>query len=42
MKAPHYLLQKSELYQMKDIHINDDWRKRLIAKEERQKKCQFL
>ena len=41
MKALYYLLQKSELYQMEDKHIDDDWRERLIAQEEMQKKCQF-
>ena len=41
MKALHYLLQKSELYQMEDIHIDDNWRERLIAQEEMQEKCQF-
>ena len=34
MKILYYLLQKSELYQMEDIHIDDDWRERLIAQEE--------
>ena len=37
MKALYYLLQKSELYKMEDIHIDDDWRERLIAQEEMQK-----
>ena len=41
MKALYYLLQKSELYQMEDIHIDDDWRERLVAKDKMQKKCQF-
>ena len=36
MKALYFLLQKSELYQMEDIHIDDDWRERLVAQEEMQ------
>ena len=36
MKALYYLLQKSELYQMEDIHIDDDWRERLAAHKEMQ------
>ena len=36
MKALYYLLQKSELYQMEDIHIDDDWRERLVTQEEMQ------
>ena len=31
MKALYYLLQKSELYQMEDIHIDYDWRERLVT-----------
>ena len=36
MKALYYLLQKSELYQMEDIHIDYDWRERLVTQEKMQ------
>ena len=36
MKALYYLLQKSKLYQMEDIHIDYDWRERLVTQEKMQ------
>ena len=36
MKGLYYLLQKSELYQMEDIHIDYDWRERLVTQEKMQ------